>query len=142
MQLKKIFDLESWKFTGMLISMWSCAPGVLVVDFICQNYCPWLTKYLQFSACVTGGSKSIWHRVMKVYSNVDQHVKLCTWDFASEFICFCRVIALDLVKICNFQFVSCVAQNVFNLVMKSYRNVGQNMQLCTLGFACGFIQYL
>jgi hypothetical protein len=43
------------------------------------------------------------------------HMKLSTEWLACEFICFVRVIALDLVKISNFQFVLWVAQNIFNL---------------------------
>jgi hypothetical protein len=59
-----------------------------------------LCKNLQFPTCVTRSSKSIWHRAMKLYRNVDQHVKLCTQGVACEYICLVRVIALDLVKIC------------------------------------------
>jgi hypothetical protein len=29
---KKIFDLESWNYTGMLISMCSCTPGYFCAD--------------------------------------------------------------------------------------------------------------
>jgi hypothetical protein len=57
----KVFDLESWNFTEMLVSMCRCAPGVFV----------------------------------DLYSN-------------------CKVIALDLVKICNFQLVLYIAQKVFD----------------------------
>jgi hypothetical protein len=61
--VQKVFDLESLNFTGMLLSMLSCAARVSLVVFFC----------------------------------------------------FVRVIALDLVKICNFQLVSHVAQNEFDL---------------------------
>jgi hypothetical protein len=51
---QKVFDLGSWNFTGMLISMWSCAPVVFHVDFVllCQSYCPWLWNFLQVSICL------------------------------------------------------------------------------------------
>jgi hypothetical protein len=69
-----------------------------------------------FSFCVAHSSKSIWHRVMKLYRNVAQHIKLCTWVFACGFFfCFVRVIALDLVNIFNFQLVLYLAQKVFDL---------------------------
>jgi hypothetical protein len=73
---QKVFDLESLNLTGMLLSMCSCAPKVLLVDLVCfvKSYCPCPSKYLQFSICVTCSSKSIWPRVMKLYRNVDQHV--------------------------------------------------------------------
>jgi hypothetical protein len=32
---KKVFDLESWNFIEMLISMWMCAPGDSLVDLFC-----------------------------------------------------------------------------------------------------------
>jgi hypothetical protein len=60
----------------MLISTWSCAPGV------------------------------------------------CLW-----IIFFVRVFALDLVKISKFQFVSCVAQNVFNL--ESWNLTGMLVIICS-----------
>jgi hypothetical protein len=31
---QKVFNLRSLNFTGILISMWSCAPGVLLVDLL------------------------------------------------------------------------------------------------------------
>jgi hypothetical protein len=73
---QKVFDLGSLNFTGMLISMWSCAPVVL-------------------------------------------HVNL---------FCFVSVIALDLVKICIFQFVSCL-QKVFNL--ESWNLIGMLLSMCS-----------
>jgi hypothetical protein len=125
---QKVFYLESWNFTGML--MCSCAPGYFSVDLfsICRVIVLDLVKICSFQL-VSHSSKSIWHRVMKLYRNVDQHVKLCTCGFACEFICFVGVIALDLVKISNFQFVSCVAQNVFNL--ESWNLTGMLVSMCS-----------
>jgi hypothetical protein len=57
-----------------------------------------------------------------------------------------RIIALDLVKIYNFQLVSHITQNVTQkyiqpTVMKPNRNVDQHVELCTWHFACGFILF-
>jgi hypothetical protein len=75
----KGFDLESWNFTVMLTSMCSCTPGYFRVDS---------------------------------FSNF-------------------RVIALDLEKFCNFQLVSHVTQNGFDIewhrVIKPYGKVPQHM---------------
>jgi hypothetical protein len=38
-----------------------------------------------------------------------------------------RVIALDLVKFCNFQLVSQVTQKGFNIVIKPYGQVAQHI---------------
>jgi hypothetical protein len=49
---KTEFVKESWNCLGMLLSMYSCAHEVSFVCFVllfCQNYCPWLSKILQFS---------------------------------------------------------------------------------------------
>jgi hypothetical protein len=72
---QKVFDLESWNFTGKLLSMWCCAPGGSLVGFFCF-----------------------------VVIALDL-VKICNYLF----FCFV-VIALDLVKICNNQLVSHKAQ--------------------------------
>jgi hypothetical protein len=32
---QKVFDQESWKFTGMLLSMRNCAPWISLVDLLC-----------------------------------------------------------------------------------------------------------
>jgi hypothetical protein len=47
-------------------------------------------------------------------------------SFACEFICFVRVIALE---ICNFQFVLYVAQNIFNL--ESWNLTGMLVSMCS-----------
>jgi hypothetical protein len=86
----KVFDIESWNFTGLLLSMWSCAPGYFCVDLFRICYCLWLSKTSQFSTCVARSSKSIWHKVMKLYRNVAQHVKMGTWGFAYVFFLFCQ----------------------------------------------------
>jgi hypothetical protein len=57
-------------------------------------------------------------------------------------LCPFSLIALDLVKICNFQLVLHITQKVFDVVMKLYRDVGQHAKLCFLVFACGFILLL
>jgi hypothetical protein len=74
---QKVFDLESWNLTGMLISMCSCAPGYFRVNLF------------------------------------------------SIFI----VIALDLVKICNFQLSSHVKQKVFDL--ESWNFTGMLISMCS-----------
>jgi hypothetical protein len=47
--------------------------------------------------------------------------------FLVELYSIFRVIALDLVKFCNFHLVSHVTQKEFDLVMKLYMNVDQHV---------------
>jgi hypothetical protein len=61
---------------------------------------------------------------MKLYRNVDQHVLLCMSGFFRNV----RVIALDLVKICNFQLVSHVTQKGFDIV--SLNITGRLLSIC------------
>jgi hypothetical protein len=92
---QKIFDLELWNLTGMLISMCSCAPGYFLVN-----------KFSIF-----------------------------------------RVIALDLVKICNFQLVSHVTKKVFDLQSWNLIRMLLSMSSCAPGyfhvdiFSCFFLSY-
>jgi hypothetical protein len=123
----------------MLISMCSCAPGYYRVDLlrICRVIALALVQICNFQI-VSHVTQKIFDLVMKLYRNVAQHVKLCTWDF----FCNVRVIALDLVKICNFQLVSHVAQkSIWPRVIKLYSNAAQNVKVCTCGFVCGFILF-
>jgi hypothetical protein len=73
---QKVFDLESWNFTGMLISMCSCVHGYFHLDIfsIFRVIALDLVKFCIFNFSVACNSKSIWQRVMKLYRNVDQHV--------------------------------------------------------------------
>jgi hypothetical protein len=75
---QKMFDLESWNFPGVLVSMCSCTPRFFYLFRIC------------------------------------------------------RVIAFDLVKICNFQFESCVDQKLFDLVSWNFRKRLISMCSCKL----------
>jgi hypothetical protein len=75
---QKVIDLESWNFTGFVISMCNCAPGYFRVDL--------------FSIC--------------------------------------KVIALDLIKICNFQFVSHEAQKVFEIGSWNFTEMFISMCCC------------
>jgi hypothetical protein len=79
---QKVFDLESWNFTGMLISMCSCAP---------------------------------------VYFRL---------DIFSIF----RVIALDLVKFCNFQILSHLTQKLFDLESWNFTEMLISMCSCAPGY--------
>jgi hypothetical protein len=47
--------------------------------------------------------------------------------FGVDLFSIFRVIALDLLKICNFQLVSHITQKGFDLVMKLYSNVDQHV---------------
>jgi hypothetical protein len=92
----KVFDLKSWNFTGMLLSMWRCAPGVSLVDLFCFVRVTVLELVEILSLCHS--SKSIWLRVMKLYRNDAQHVKLCTWCITCWFIQFCQSYCLWISK--------------------------------------------
>jgi hypothetical protein len=107
---QKLFDLRSWNFTGMLMSMCSLCNWVFLCGF--TLYCRVIVldfvkicNFLNFVAC---SSKSIWPRFMKIYMIVDQHVKLCTWCFLFGLFLFCffRIIVIDLIKFFNFLFCS------------------------------------
>ena len=138
----KVFELESWNFKGMLVSMSCCAPGCLVADSSSNGgvMAPDLVKIVRPDL------------VSRVAPKV---VELESWNFIGMLVCmsccahgcwlqiYLVVAELwppALVKIVNFQFVSHVAQNIFELVMLLYRNVGQQELLCTYVFGCGFIQ--
>jgi hypothetical protein len=62
------------------------------------------------------------------------------WIF---FFSFVRVIALDLqkYKFEIFNLFMHISKNISLVGLKVYKNVGQHVYLCTLGFVCGFIQY-
>jgi hypothetical protein len=73
----KEFDIESWNFTGMLISM--CRLVVDLSIFICFYFFLRFTALdlefcLKCSNYVACNSKRIWYRVMKPYGNVAQHM--------------------------------------------------------------------
>jgi hypothetical protein len=75
----KVLELES-NFTGMLISMWSCASWVTGVD---------LFSFVKVIALVADSSISIWQRVMKINGNVGQHDcvimqrGVCLWIYSA-----------------------------------------------------------
>jgi hypothetical protein len=72
---------------------------------------------------------------MKPYRNVDQHVSSCASGYFHVDILFSifRVIALDLVKICNFQLVSQVTQIIFYLESWNLTGMLVSMCSCSLG---------
>jgi hypothetical protein len=71
---------------------------------------------------------------MKLYRNVDQHVKLCTWGFACGFILFCRSYCHWLKEHCNFQLVSNVAQNLFDIGPWNFTGMLISMFNCPSGY--------
>jgi hypothetical protein len=115
---QKIFDLESWNLTGMLISMCSCAPGYFSVDL----FSTFREKNCNF----------------QLVSHVTQKgIDLESWNFTGILISICScapgsfhvdlysiflVIALDLDFLCNFQLVSHVTQKGF--VIESWNLTG------------------
>jgi hypothetical protein len=105
---QKEFDLESWNFTGMLISMCCCAAGYFRLDTfsIFRVIALDLVQFCNF--------QFVSHVTQKVFD-------LESWNFTGMLISMCCcasgnfrldifsifwVIALDLVKLCNFQLVS------------------------------------
>ena len=62
----KVYEVDFKDITVMLVSMYICASGVLLVDtyILCIQgiacgfipYCPWLCQILPFSTCVMGSS--------------------------------------------------------------------------------------
>jgi hypothetical protein len=106
----------------MLLSIWSCAPGVSLVNLFCnvKNIALDFVKICNFQLS---------HVAQKIFDLCHETLREC-WSacvvvhlgFRLWIYMLCQIIALDLVKICNFQFVSCVAQNIFN--QKSWNVTG------------------
>jgi hypothetical protein len=105
---QKVFNLESWNLTGILVSMWSCAPGVSIVDLSNFSRVIWIDLVKTVSIMLGYVFlENLRVRINQLYRNNDQshceavHLGFCMWIFFR----FVRVIALDLVNICNFQLV-------------------------------------
>jgi hypothetical protein len=139
---KRIFDLESWILTKLLLSMWSCAPRysrvkifstlrVIALDLVNDSN-------FQLDLDVT-------KKVFDLESWNLKRLLLSMCSCAPGYFCvdifsIFRVIALDSVKFSNFQLVSQVTQkNIWPRVMNPYINVNQHVKVCTWVFLCGYI---
>jgi hypothetical protein len=135
---QKVNDLESWNLTGMLISMWNWATGYFHVDIfsIFRGIALDLVKIYNFQL--------VSHVTQKVFD-------LESWNLIRMLLSMCgcapgyfrvdifsifRVIALDLVKISNFQFVLHVTQKIFYLDSWNLIGVLINMCSCAPGYFC------
>jgi hypothetical protein len=113
---QKIFDLRSWNFTGMLLSMWNCAPGVSLVDLFC------FVKVIALALVKTCNFQLLLHEAQNFF-----YPGSC--NFTGMLICMCscapgyfcvdlfsirRVIVLVLLKNCNFQLVLHIPQKLFD----------------------------
>jgi hypothetical protein len=128
---QKVFDLESWNLTGMLISMCSCAPGYFYVDIFS------IFRVIALELVKISNFQLVAHVTKKVFD-------LESWNFTAILIRMCscapgyfhvdlfsifRVITLDLVKICNFQLVSHETQKGFDL--ESWNFTGMLISICS-----------
>jgi hypothetical protein len=111
---QKVFDIESWNFTGILISMCSCAPGyfrldlfsifrVIALDFFFCNF-QLVSHVIQKGFDLE--SLNLTGRLLSIFS-FEPGVSLV--DLSN----ICRVISLDLVKtvslICCYLFLECLS---------------------------------
>jgi uncharacterized protein with HEPN domain len=111
---KKVFDLESWYLTKLLLSMCSCAPGYFLLDIFRVIALDWV-KICNF--------KLVSHVTQKILDLESWNLigmSISMWSCAPGYYCLdifsiFRVIALELVKISNFQLVSHVTKKVFDL---------------------------
>jgi hypothetical protein len=86
---QKVFDLVSWNFTGIWLSMCSCAPGVSLVDLFCFVRFIALDLVKTVPLCCVICSLCAWVSINHLYRNNDQYtVKLCIWGFARGFFQF------------------------------------------------------
>jgi hypothetical protein len=123
---KKVFDLESWNLTIMLLSMCSCAPEYFRVDIFS------IFRVITLDLVKICNFQLVWHVTQKIFD-------LESWNLTGMLISMCscacgyfrvdifsifRVIALDLVKIYNIQHVT---QSIWPVGLKVYKNVGQHV---------------
>jgi hypothetical protein len=134
---QKVFDLDSWNFTGMFISMlctWHSACGFI------QSYCPWLSNFFSNFQIMS-------HVVQKVFD-------LESWNFTGMFISIwscapgyfrvdlfsiCRVIARELVNIislCCVLFLELESTNFTGIM------VNITVKRCTWDFSYGVFSVL
>jgi hypothetical protein len=114
---QKEFDLESWNFKGMLISMCSCAPRYFRLDLfgIFRVFALDLVKICNFQL-VSHVTKKVFDQESWNFTGMLISMWSCAPGyFRLDLFSIFRVFALDLVKICNFQLVSHVIQKVFDL---------------------------
>jgi hypothetical protein len=103
---QKVFDVGSWNFTGMLISICSCAPGYFCVDIfsILRVIALDLVKIYNFPL-VSHVAQKVFDIGSWNFTGILISMWSCASGFACEFICFVIVIALDL------QFSICVVRS-------------------------------
>jgi hypothetical protein len=106
---QKVFDLESWNFTGIMLSMWSCAPLVLLVDLFALD----LVKICNCQHVLQVAQKVFNLGSWKFTGMLISMCSCAPWYFYVDLFSICRVIAIDLIKICNFQLVLHIAQKYF-----------------------------
>jgi hypothetical protein len=114
---QKLFDIESWNLTGMLISMCSCAHGYFCVDIFR------ISRVVALESVKISNFQLVSHITKKVFD-------LESWNLTRMLLsmCYCahayfhvdilsifRVIALEKVKIFNFQLVWHITKKVFDL---------------------------
>jgi hypothetical protein len=120
---QKVFDLESWNFTGMLISMCSCAPGVSLVYLFCFVRFIALDLVKSVTLCCVICSSSAWVRINQLYRNNDQHhceamhLGFCMWIFS--------VLLELLYKFAIFNLFMHNSKIIWPVGLKVYKNVGQ-----------------
>jgi hypothetical protein len=145
---QKVFDIESWNLTGILLSMWSCPREVVHLKFACGFFC--FVRVIAHDLVKICNFQLVSHipqKVLELESWNLTGILLSMWScapgyFRVDIFSIFKVIALDLVKITIFSLSMHSWKSIWPAGLKVYKNVGQHMYLCTLGFACGFIQYL
>ena len=123
----------------MLVSIWSCAPGVLHVDSLSIGRV--IAFYLvnwQYSTFVICSSRNAW--VMKLYRNISEYMKLCTSGVACLFIQYWQSYCpwLNQNGAPNVMHSS---KSIWAKIMKLNRKTWKHMKFCIFIFACWFIQY-
>lgn len=114
---QKVFYLGSWNLTGILLSMWSFATGAsLVASFgFVRVMSPDLIKLYNFHL-VSHVAQTVFD--IESWNLTRMLISMCNCAagcFRVDWFSICRVIAHDLIKICNFHLVSHVAQKAFDL---------------------------
>jgi hypothetical protein len=101
----------------MLISILSCAPVYCCVDLfsIYRLTALDLVKICNFQLCVARSSKVFDLGSLNVTGMLISIFGCAPVYFCVDLLSIYRVMALDLVKICNFQLVSHIVQKVFDL---------------------------
>jgi hypothetical protein len=129
---QKVFDLESWNFTGILVSMCSCALGRLCVDLfsICRVIAFDLVKF------------AIFNKKVYVLRSWNFTRMLCSPDVSFvDLFSICRVISLDLVKIYNFSLVLHIAQKCLTYSHVTLQECCSGCEIMHLMLASGLILF-